>query len=341
MTRARLLAVGAVVVLALALTPVAGAHSGGKAEPRISAGLSGTGLTRDLVVRLEDVDSGDPIDGATVTAAAAMTVPHTMQLAPQQVPQTGPGTYQGRIQLLMPAEWTFRIAVGGAKVVGASATLHARVGLFSSGTTATTSSSGVTTLPTRVEAVLTRTDYLTMAVLWMHGLAAMGWILGVVVMAVALASDPALLDGGVRARLSRWYRRIGAWLHWALVPVIVATGIYNMRRVTPFALAWTPSEVRRLVDVPYGALYEAILIVKLGLFAALLITGTQVLRRTVRPADAVKGERTAGALTTLRSALGAPGLVYVASIPLILAAAMALRYVHILSHVAVVLDQRS
>jgi hypothetical protein len=242
----------------------------------------------------------------------------------------------------MPAEWTFRIAVGGEKVVGASATLRAHIGLFSSSSSAVGSATSppVATLPTRVEAVLGRTDYLTMAVLWVHGLAAMGWILGVVVMAVALASDPALLDGGVRARLSRWYRRVGAWLHWGLVPVIVATGIYNMWRVTPFSLALSPVAVRRLVDVPYGALYEAVLIVKLGLFGALLITGTQVLRRTVRPVEAGES-RKAGALTTLRSALGAPGLVYVASIPLILAAAMALRYVHILSHVAVVLDQRS
>ena len=45
--------------------------------------------------------------------------------------------------------------------------------------------------------------------------------------------------------------------------------------------------------------------------------------------------------TPLRSAPGLPGLVYVASVPLILAAAMAPRYVHILTHVAIVLDQRS
>jgi uncharacterized membrane protein len=339
MNAARALVVAAVVGLALA--PAAAAHSGGKAEPRISAGLSGTGLSRDVVVRLTDVDSGEPIDGATVTAAASMSVPHTMQLAPEPVPQTGPGTYRGRIQLLMPAVWTFRIGVSGPKVVGASATMRARIGFFSSGSTATATSPPVATLPTRVEAVLTRTDYLTMAVLWMHGLAAMGWILGVVVMAVALASDPALLDDGVRGRLSRWYRRVGAWLHWALVPVIVATGIYNMQRVTPFSLAWSPAAVRRLVDVPYGALYEAILVVKLGLFAALLITGTQVLRRTLNGVEPSTEIRKAGALSTLRSSLGAPGLVYLSSVPLILAAAMALRYVHILSHVAVVLDQRS
>jgi hypothetical protein len=336
----RTLVAGLGLVLALGAAPAAEAHSGGKAEPRIAAGLSGTGLSRTLVVRLTDADSGDPIEGATVTAAPSMSVPHTMQLAPQQVPSTGVGTYAGKLQFLMPAVWTVRIGVSGQKVVSASASLHARIGLFSSGSSQTVTSAPVATLPTRVEAVLTPTDYLTMTVLWIHGLAAMGWILGVIVMAVALASDPALLDDGVRSRLSRWYRRVGAWLHWGLVPVIVVTGIYNMHRVTPFALAWTPHDVRRLNDVPYGALYEAILLVKLGLFTALLITGTQVLRRTVRPVASSAEVRKAGAMSTLRSALGAPGLVYVVSVPLILAAAMALRYVHILSHVAVVLDQQ-
>ena len=343
MRHARSSAAGGALLLALVVAPVAAGHSGGKAEPEIAAALSGKGLTPDLVVRVTDVDSGDAVDGATVTAAASMTVPHTMQLAPVTIPQTGPGRYEGRIRLLMPAEWTFRIAVAGENVAAASATLQAHVGLFSSTSSAGGSATAppVATLPTRVEAVLTRSDYLTMAVLWMHGLAAMGWILGVVVMGVALASDPSLLESGVRARLSRWYRRFGAWLHWGLVPVIVATGIYNMWRVTPFSLALSPSAVRRLVDVPYGALYESILIVKLGLFAALLITGTQVLRRSLRPVEESSDRARAGTLSTLHSALGAPGLVYLATIPLILAAAMALRYVHILSHVAVVLDQRS
>jgi hypothetical protein len=41
---------------------------------------------------------------------------------------------------------------------------------------------------------------------------------------------------------------------------------------------------------------------------------------------------------TLITALGAPGVVYLLTVPLILAAAMALRYVHILSHVGEVIN---
>jgi hypothetical protein len=334
---------GAVVLaatLATLLVPPAGAHTGGKAEPRIAAGVKGTGLSRTLIVRLTDVDDGDPIAGATVKAGLSMTHPHPMQLTPQRLPEAKPGTYEGRIKLVMPAVWTIRIAVTGEDVVAASATLRVKAALTAPGSAATPPP-GVAPLPTKIEDTLVRSDYARMAVLWIHGLAAMGWILGVLVMAVALASEPAILADGVRARLSRWYRSWGAWLHWALVPVIVATGVYNMFRVTPFPLAWTPDEVRRLSDIPYGGLYEAILIVKLGLFAALLITGTQVLRRTLRPAPAVHESRFAGPVSTLRSALGAPGLVYVAAVPLILAAAMALRYVHILSHVAEVLNATS
>jgi hypothetical protein len=339
MRSAPLTALGIAFLLALTVAPLAQAHHGGKAEPRIAAGLSGTGLTRDLVVRLTDVDDGDPIDGATVTEAASMTSPHAMQLAPEQVPQTGPGTYGSRVHLLMPGTWTIRIAVSGDEVQDASTSLRTEVGSGSvSSGSQEASAPPVAVLPTRVEATLARSDYTTMAVLWIHGLAAMGWVLGVLVMAVALASEPALLTGGVRLRLSRWYRHVGAWLHWALVPVIVATGIYNMVRVTPFSLAWTPDEVRRLVDIPYGALYEAILIVKLGLFAVLLITGTQVLLRSTRPGPSPKEGPQAGVVSTLRSALGTPGLLYLASVPLILGAAMALRYVHILNHVAEVLN---
>jgi hypothetical protein len=167
----------------------------------------------------------------------------------------------------------------------------------------------------------------------------MGWIVGVLVMALALSVQPGVLAETFRGQLARWYGRWGAWLHWALVPVIVATGIYNIVYVSPFSLVWRPGEFRELADIPYGALYEAILIVKLGLFVALLITGTQVLVRTVRPRPLRVGDGQSGFVRSLASALGPPGLFYLATVPLILAAAMALRYVHILSHVAEVVSQ--
>jgi hypothetical protein len=335
MPRALLLTL-ALAVGALLVAPTSAAHIGGKAEPRIAAKLGGRGLVRPLTVRLTDLDSGDPIADATVTANAAMTTPHAMSTLPRRLRETQPGLYRARLTLLMPGRWTVAIKVEGEDVVPASAELPVRFGAASG-----SGSSGqqVTPLPTTLADDVAGRDYLTMAVLWLHGIAALGWILGVLVMALALSTCPGVVAEPFRAQLAGWYRRVGAWLHWALVPVIVATGIYNLVYVSPFSLVWRPDELRELAEIPYGALYEAILVVKLGLFAALFITGTQVLVRTVRPRAAPVAEGT-GFVRSLASALGPPGLFYLATVPLILAAAMALRYVHILSHVAEAVSQR-
>jgi uncharacterized membrane protein len=195
---------------------------------------------------------------------------------------------------------------------------------------------GVTPLATTVETELVGGDYLRMAVLWIHGLAALGWIVGVLVMAVALSTRPGVLAETARRRLAEGYRRWGAWAHWSLLLVIVGTGVYNMLEVTPFPLAYTPSQWEALADVPYGLLYEGVLIVKLALFVSLLNTGTMTLLRIVDPPLPVVPVTNPhpGFLRTLGSALGPAGVFYLATVPLILGAAMALRYVHVLSHAA-------
>jgi hypothetical protein len=189
-------------------------------------------------------------------------------------------------------------------------------------------------LPTRLETDISERDWMSMGVLWVHSLASLGWIIGVLAMAVALSTP--LLAEGARGAVARAYRSWGAWAHWAAVPLIVATGIYNMVYVTPFELALTPSALGDLSNIAYGETYEAILLVKLALFVVLLISGTMLLLRTIRTQSAPPPG--SGAVRTLVTALGAWGIVYVASVPAILAAAMALRYVHILSHVAEVIN---
>jgi YtkA-like len=332
------LAAGLVALLpALVFVPAALAHSGGKAEPRIAAKVGGSGLVRPLTVRLTDVDDGDPISRATVTASAAMTFPHEMSTLPGRVRPVGGGVYKARLALFMPGKWTVKIGVSGKDVTSASADLPVDVTVGSSGSPS--AGPGLTTLPTALADNLTGRDYITMVVLWIHGLAAMGWIIGVLAMALALSARPGVVAEPFRAQLAAWYRAWGAWLHWSLVPVIVASGIYNLVYVSPFTLEWRPDDLARLASIPYGALYEAILVVKLGLFAALLITGSQVLVRTVHPSESNRAEQaSSGFVRTLGSALGPSGLFYLATVPLILAAAMALRYVHILSHVAEVVN---
>lgn len=332
----------ALALAALVTAAAAQAHQGGKAEPRIAAALrADRGTVRLLDVRLTDVDSGKPVRGATVLASAEMSEPHLMRIAPWRLSETAAGMYRARVRFVMPARWTVSIAVSGERVVAARSSMQATVERSRVGTPPSEPATpDLQPLPTRLEDELSDRDYLTMAILWLHGLAALGWIVGVLVMIVALGTEPAVLADGIRGKVRGAYREWGAWLHWSLVPWIVLTGIYNLLVVTPFPLAWRPSDVRELADVPYGALYEAILIVKLGLFAALLVTGTQLLLRTIRtPAPVPAGNpHPPGFARTLVRTLGPSGLVYVATVPLILAAAMALRYVHILSHVAEVLQ---
>ena len=326
-----------ILVCALAvgglLPAPAAAHEGGKAQPRISAQARGNGFNRTIVVRLNDLDSGDPISGANVKLRAQMTRPHVMTLIPRTIPETKPpGTYSIPYTFVMPGDWNAEFEVTGPKVVTAKAELDVPIAVTAPPPTTTNTP---TVLPTQLETSVSERDWVSMGVLWVHGLASLGWIVGVIVMGIAL-SVPPLLTEGARAGISQWYRSWGAWVHWSAVPLIVATGIYNMVYVTPFELALTPSSIDGLSNIPYGRTYEAILLFKLALFVVLLITGTMLLMRTLRP-QAV-AEPGAGAVRTLVTALGPPGVVYLLTVPLILAAAMALRYVHILSHVAEVVN---
>jgi hypothetical protein len=332
------------LLVAAAAPAVAAAHEGGKAEPRIAAQAKGTGFNRTLIVRLTDLDSGKPIRGATVEVKTEMTRPHLMTLLPRTIPESSrPGVYRLPYTFVMPGDWRADFEVSGKKVIGAKASLDVPVAVAaSSGGQTSPGQPAPAVLPTRLETKITERDWVTMLMLWVHGLAAMGWIIGVVLLTIALAT-PSILTSGIRARVSAAYRKWGAWVHWALVPVIIATGIYNMVYVTPFKLRWPWDSELDLIA--YGNWYEAILLVKLALFVVLLGTGTAMLLRVVRPAPAASpalahgsAEPSQGLVGTLVSALGVPGIAYVLTVPAILAAAMALRYVHILSHVAEVVN---
>jgi hypothetical protein len=311
------------------------AHEGGKAQPRISAQARGNGFNRTLIVRLNDLDSGDPISGATVKVRTRMTRPHVMTLIPRTIPETRrPGLYRLPYTFVMPGDWSAEFEVTGQKVITAKADLVVPIAAAAPPPGQT---SGPVPLPTRLEASITERDWLTMAVLWLHGLASLGWIVGVIVMAIALSAPP-LLTEGARGAIARWYRSWGAWVHWSAVPLIVATGIYNIVYVTPFELAVTPDAIDNLSNIAYGRTYEAILLFKLALFVVLLASGTMLLLRTLGPPAPTKPG--AGPGRTLIAALGPPGVVYLLTVPLILAAAMALRYVHILSHVGEVVNTK-
>ena len=332
MARIFFAAIVAVTLCGLTAPPAAAHDDQGRAEPRIAAQARGQGFNRTLIVRLTDLDSGSAISGATVKVKTRMTRPHVMELLTRTIPEGRPkGTYRLPYTFVMPGDWSATFTVGGAKVVPAEATLDVPI---AGSTPPPTAGAGPTPLPTRLETDISERDWISMAVLWIHSLASLGWIVGVIVMAIALSTP--LLAEGVRGSIARAYRSWGAWAHWAAVPLIVATGIYNMVYVTPFELALTPSAIDDLSNVAYGRAYEAILLVKLALFVVLLVSGTLLLMRTIRRSASPPAG--SGPIRTLLSALGPSGIVYLASVPLILAAAMALRYVHILSHVAEVIN---
>ncbi len=221
-----------------------------------------------------------------------MTRPHVMTLIPRTIPETKrPGVYSIPYTFVMPGDWNAEFEVTGPKVVTAKADLDVPIAVTAPPPTTTNTP---VALPTRLETSISERDWVSMAVLWVHGLASLGWIVGVIVMAIAL-SVPPLLTEGARAGISRWYRSWGAWAHWSAVPLIVATGIYNMVYVTPFELAVTPSAIDDLSNIAYGRTYEAILLFKLALFVVLLVTGTMVLMRTIRPQAVAEPGAGAGA----------------------------------------------
>lgn len=117
-----------VAAVGLMGAPAAGAHEGGKPEPRIAAGVSGSpGLFRILTVRLTDVDSGKPVAGATVIASAEMTSPQVMRTSPWQLAELSPGLYRARVRFPMPADWSVSVGASGDDVVAASSMLPVRI----------------------------------------------------------------------------------------------------------------------------------------------------------------------------------------------------------------------
>jgi hypothetical protein len=305
----------------------------GRAEPRATSSITGSGLTRELSVALSDRDHPEPIEGASVVVEPVMSSPHLMRLAPVALREGTAGVYRGAIRFTMPARWQLAIRVSGRDVVATDFGLPVEIDQSAASETPPAATDLTPTAVPVASEPLTESDVLAVAVLWLHASAALGWMVAVVVLLVALSTRPGVLAESARAQLAAHYRRWGAWVHWSLVLVVIATGVYNMFRIVPFDLVWRPSNWDELAAIPYGRLYESILVFKLGLFAALLVTGTQLLRRTLRGEPAVALESD-GLTDRIVAALGPAGLTYLACVPMIVLAAAALRYVHILSHVA-------
>lgn len=331
----------ALALAALATPAAAEAHSGGKAVPVSTLVVRETGPLQALIdLRMRDEDGGEPVRGATVRGFGRMTSPHTMFSYFGPLPEVAPGRYRARVKLPMTARWTLELTISGEGVV--TRKVETEVVIDRSALTEARSrvrsvarSAPAPVVAGKVRFVVTGREVADIAVLWTHGIAATAWIVGLVLLLLASTAGAGAFAPAARSRLAGWYRGRGLPLLWASAAAVVVTGIYNTLRVTPFDLAWSPGGFRRLSDVPYGRLYESLLLVKIALFVLMLVAGIAVVRRARRLwGEDVDEAADARAVRLAFRRLGAAGVIFVASAPVIVVTAVALRYVHILTHVA-------
>ena len=86
--------------------PVAG-------NANVNARALGRGYTREVVIRVTDKQSGEPVHGAKVSVQGTMDCPHFMPLYQKNLREAkaSAGTYRGDYQLIMQGHWTFHIVV--------------------------------------------------------------------------------------------------------------------------------------------------------------------------------------------------------------------------------------
>lgn len=119
-------------------------------------------------------------------------------------------------------------------------------------------------------------NLLNTGILALHSLAAAGWGLILVVLAVL---------GFQRARaLSPWARNLAerkldtlVRAAWLLTGTVYVTGIYNLYRESPYGVPSSWSELRRLLRLPFAGPYYLALGTKLAAYAVLLFASTRLI----------------------------------------------------------------
>lgn len=117
------------------------------------------------------------------------------------------------------------------------------------------------------------------AVHWLHGLAALGWVVAMaVVTGLALPRVRALLTIEARrwfdARLENVILSSGV-----LTAVLLVTGFYNLKRSTPYPTPYLSAEPDRVLDLPDAKPYFYTLAVKLTVYVLMLIAAARIIRR--------------------------------------------------------------
>lgn len=330
----------AVLVLAtyalatLALPTSAGAHSEGKAIPKIDVTVTpdaSSVTVQTVTVHISDLDSGTPVTGADVVAEGKMLEPHEMSTLPTTLQPTGdPGTYAANMRFPMAAEWTLAVHVSGSSVQTADKETSFRVSLTTAtpaagpGDLTSTPPPGGGLTPTvtgstvRIRGSLSWRDAIPIATLAVHSISALAWV-GLTLLLV-LAAYPTRkrwmtdeFSERVLAKRSKW--RLGAIAAGSL---LVLTGLINGLVAAPFRLTPTPGAISNGLKIPFGGLYMAILATKIVILVILVFVNRISVNEDEDRADAAKFALRADAVL----------------LPILLLAIVMLRYVHILSHLA-------
>lgn len=312
--------------LAFGFGSIASAHQGGRAIPKVNISVaphaSGP-LTLAITARITDADSGTPVEGASVNFEAVMTDPHEMWTLPTPMTETAePGVYSAVIKFSMAADWKFIVRVDGPAVLPATAEYDYRITFqgaeadpLDQGLTSTVGAQTPSRAQVKVKGSLGSGDVVPIASLVIHSLSAVAWV-GLTVLLVIAAGDERNRRFGEEFR-EELLEKGSRWRAAAVASgvVLVVTGVYNTIIVAPFKIAPTPDAMSNAMKIPFGGTYLAILGTKIVLMALLVVINRIPAKDPVQSA---------------RFALKADA----ALLPLLLIAVVALRYVHVLSHVA-------
>ncbi len=93
----------------------------------VRARALGKGYSRQIVIRVTDKQSGEPVQGARVSVQGTMDCPHYMPLFEKNLREASTGTYKGDYQLIMQGHWTFHVVVRSRQSGSTTATFPVTV----------------------------------------------------------------------------------------------------------------------------------------------------------------------------------------------------------------------
>ena len=111
------LAILGVVCLLGAASPAAGHDPLGRAQPSVGTTVKGSGLTRVVGFRVRDVDSGDPIPGATLSVRARDDRGSVLDAT---VTRVQPQLFRTTLDFPRAGRWHVGVRIGGKAVVPTS-----------------------------------------------------------------------------------------------------------------------------------------------------------------------------------------------------------------------------